>query len=58
MVVKSMKYKGYDYQMCDAWFLNDNDRIHIFNLKLPGSTENLSVAHSYTELIETKEKMF
>lgn len=49
MVVKSMKYKGYDYQMCDAWFLNDNDRIHIFNLKLPGSTENLSVAHSYTD---------
>lgn len=44
-----MKYKGKDYQMCDAWFLNVNDRIHSFNLKLPGSTEDMSVAHSYTD---------
>lgn len=44
-----MKYKGKDYEMCDAWFLNVNDRIHSFNLKLPGSTEDLSVAHSYTD---------
>lgn len=44
-----MKYKGKDYQMCDAWFLNVQDRIHSFNLKLAGSTDNLSVAHSYTD---------
>lgn len=44
-----MKYKGKDYEMCDAWFLNVNDRIHSFNLKLPGSTNDLSVAHSYTD---------
>lgn len=44
-----MKYKGKDYQMCDAWYLNVNERIHTFNLKMAGSTDNLSIAHSYTD---------
>lgn len=35
--------------MCDGWYLNVNDRIHAFNLKLFGSTDNLSIAHAYTD---------
>lgn len=40
------KYTGQSCQMCDAWYLNVEERIHVFNLRLP---EGYSVGHAYTD---------
>lgn len=50
------KYKGTYFDMWDAWFLNDNDRIHAFHLKAhPGNDWN--VGHIYTDDLLNFHKM-
>ena len=43
-----MKYKGTDYEMWDAWYLNVDDQIHGFHLKMqPDNRWN--IGHVYTD---------
>lgn len=43
-----MKYKGTYFNMADAWYLNNNNTIHVFHLK-SHSGENWNVGHLYTD---------
>ena len=50
-----MKFKGQGYEMWDAWYLPDNEGVHVFHLKNQPTPWN--VGHLYTnDLLHFEKK--